>query len=111
MSEGKANNPPHAKLSPFAANDLRETWLYISDDNREYADKTVDEIMAKCEFIALSPKIGKLRSDLVSNLRLFPFKHFNIYYFQTEFGIEIYRILHSSRDTVQIFDDTIDETD
>ena len=32
----------------------------------------------------------------------------NIYYFQTEFGIEIYRILHSSRDNVQIFDDSID---
>jgi toxin ParE1/3/4 len=110
LSEEKINKSPHAKLSPYAAADLKEIWLYISDHSREVADKTIDTILQKCEFIALNPKIGRARHDLIIDLRLFPYKNYNVFYFITETGVEIYRILHSSRDAIQIFDDVIDET-
>ncbi len=58
----------------------------------------------------MNPKIGRQRNDLIVNLRQFPFKNYNIYYFQTKNGVEIYRVLHSSRDNVQVFDNVIDET-
>jgi toxin ParE1/3/4 len=111
LSEDKINKQPHAKLSPQAKFDLKEVWLYISEDSREFADKAIDSILNKCEFLALNPKIGKTRYDLILELRLFPFKNYNIFYFQTDFGVEIYRVLHSSRNFMQIFDDVIDEAE
>jgi toxin ParE1/3/4 len=111
LSEEKINKQPHAKLSPQAKFDLKEIWLYISEDNRELADKAIDRLINKCEFLALNPKIGRTRHDLILELRLFPFKNYNIFYFISDNGIEIYRVLHSSRDVIQIFDDVIDETE
>jgi toxin ParE1/3/4 len=111
LSEEKINKLPQAKLSPLAENDLRETWLYISENSKEFADKTIDSILQKCELIALNPQMGKLKHDLIVDLRSFPYKHFNIYYFQTEFSVEIYRVLHSSRDNIQVFDEVIDEAE
>lgn len=102
------NKLSSARLSPYAAADLKEIWLYISDNSREFADKTIDIILRKCEFIASNPKIGRTRHDLIIDLRLFPYKNYNIFYFITETGVEIYRVLHSSRDNVQVFDDIID---
>lgn len=100
---------PFAQLSPFAQNDLKETWLYISDNSQEFADKTIDQILEKCQFLAKNPKIGKTKDEIIVGLRQFPFRNYNIFYFQTEFGIEIHRVLHSSRDVIQVFDDAIDD--
>ncbi len=58
----------------------------------------------------MNPKIGRQRNDLILNLRQFPFKNHNIYYFPIENGVEIYRVLHSSRDNVQVFEDVIDQS-
>ena len=110
MPKETLNKLPSAKLSPFAENDLKQTWLYISENSLEFADKTIDEILQKCHFLAKNPKIGKIKNELIVGLRLFPYKRYNIFYFQTEFGVEIYRVLHSSRDNVQVFDDVIDPT-
>jgi len=74
------------------------------------AEWLIQAILERCEFLSRNSKIGRERNDLILNLRLFPFKKYNIFYFPTENGIEIYRVLHASRDTIQIFDDVIDET-
>jgi toxin ParE1/3/4 len=109
LNEEKLNKLPFARLSPDAAADLKEIWLYISDNSREFADKTIDTLLQKCEFLAANPKIGRTRHDLIIDLRLFPYKKYNIYYFITTEGVEIYRVLHASRDNIQIFDDVIDQ--
>lgn len=67
--------------------------------------------MDKCVLLSRNPKIGRERNDLMISLRLFPFKNYNIYYFPIEAGVEIYRVIHSSRDNVQIFDQTIDDAE
>lgn len=110
MNEEELDKRLSARLSPYAAADLKEIWLYISDNSREIADKTIDVILQKCKFISSNPKIGRTRHDLIIDLRLFPYKNYNIFYFITDDGIEIYRVLHSSRDVIQIFDDVIDDT-
>ena len=109
MKNETLNKLPSAQLSPFAQNDLRETWLYISDNSREFADRTIEEILQKCQFLAKNPKIGKTKDEVIIGLRSFPFKNYNIFYFQTESGIEIQRVLHSSRNVIQVFDDAIDD--
>ena len=93
MKKETLNKLPSAQLSPFAQNDLKETWLYISDNSREFADKTIDQILQKCQLLAKNPKIGKTKDEIIIGLRSFPFKNYNIFYFQTESGVEIYRVL------------------
>lgn len=103
------NNYPTLQFTAEARNDIEETWLYFGEYGDDLAEKLIRQIIEKCEFLSINPKIGRERNDLVINLRQFPFKNYNIFYFQTEFGVEIYRILHSSRDNIQVFDDAIDD--
>ncbi len=100
---------PRYDLTTQAKADLEETWTYIAEDSEHFADKTIDELISRFKLLAESPKIGTFRHDLVVDLRLFSFKNHNIYYFQTDFGVEIFRILHSSRDNIQVFDTEIDK--
>jgi len=104
------NDDPVLKFSPLALNDIKETWHYFSEQDETAAERLIRAILEKCEFLSRNPKIGRERNDLIVNLRLFPFKKYNIFYFPTENGIEIYRVLHGSRDVIQIFDDVIDKT-
>jgi toxin ParE1/3/4 len=96
-------------LSPMANVDLEETWTYIAEDSEHFADKTIDELISRFKLLAGNPQIGIFRNDIIVDLRLFSFKKHNIYYFITEFGVEIYRVLHSSRDNIQVFDTEIDK--
>jgi toxin ParE1/3/4 len=100
---------PKLKFSTFALIDIKGTWQYISEQNEDNAKKLIREISAKCKLLSINPRIGSERNDLIIGLRLFPHKRYNIYYFITEFGVEIYRVLHSSRDNIQIFDTEIDK--
>lgn len=103
------NNNPTLQFTPFALTDIKGTWQYLSEQGDGIAERQIKEIISKCKLIALNPKIGRERNDLILNLRQFPLKNYNIFYFQKEFGVEIYRVLHSSRDNVQVFDTEIDK--
>lgn len=110
MSLEKINEEPSLKFSTLAQIDIKSTWEYLSEQGEDIAIKLIKEISNKCKILSENPKIGRERNDLIVGLRQFPYKRYNIYYFQTEFGIEIYRVLHSSRDNVQVFEEIIDET-
>ena len=109
MNLGRINNEPKLRFSPRALTDIKSTWEYLSEQSENIAIKLIREISQKCKMLSENPKLGRERNDLIIGLRLFPFKNYNIFYFQTENGVEIYRVLHSSRDVIQIFDDVIDD--
>lgn len=109
LTEKTPNDDPVLKFSPFALKDIKDNWQYLSEQSEEIAKTLIREIGEKCEFLSRHPKAGRERNDLIINLRLFPYKRYNIFYFPFENGVEIYRVLHSSRDNIQIFDDVIDE--
>jgi toxin ParE1/3/4 len=48
--------------------------------------------------------MGRIRSDLLPNLRSFPVGNYVIFYFPADDGIEVIRILHGARDIQQLFD-------
>ncbi len=96
-------------VSHYAETDLEEILLYLAENNRDSAIQFIQEMMKKFDLIANNPKIGTTKDKIIIGLRLFPFKNYNIFYFQTESGIEIHRVLHSSRDNIQVFDDAIDD--
>ena len=52
-----------------------------------------------------NPNLGKSRSDILLNLRSFPLKKYIIFYVPTENSIEIFRVIHSSRNIEGLFDD------
>ena len=110
MDDEIQSSYPTLQFTASARSDIEETWLYFGEFGEVAAEKIIRQIIKKCEALSMNPKTGRERNDLILNLRQFPFKNYNIFYFQTESGIEIYRVLHSSRDTIQIFDDVIDET-
>ncbi len=109
LTKETENNDPNLQFSPFALTDIKGNWEYLVEQGEAAAGRLIKEIIGKCKLLSRNPKIGRERSDLILNLRQFPFKKYNIYYFPIENGVEIYRVLHSSRDNVQVFDDSIDE--
>ncbi len=96
------------QFAALAKSDIEETWHYLGEFGEDVAEKIIHQIIEKCVVLSKSPKLGRERNDLILNMRQFPFKNFNIYYFPFENGVEIYRVLHSSRDNFQVFEETID---
>ena len=96
---------PQTELSVFAKNDLNEIWSYINQDNPEYADNLIVELLRKFKMLAENPKLGKTRNEIFLNLQSFPFKKFVIFYVQIENGIEIFRVVHSSRNIQGLFEE------
>ncbi|MCY7347695.1 MAG: type II toxin-antitoxin system RelE/ParE family toxin [Pyrinomonadaceae bacterium] len=109
MDDEIQSSYPTLQFTASARIDIGETWQYFGEFGEDVAEKLIRQIIEKCEALSTNPKIGRARNDLILNLRQFPFKNYNIFYFQTESGIEIYRVLHSSRNVIQVFDDAIDD--
>jgi toxin ParE1/3/4 len=109
MLSESLRDTPDLSFSPLATTDIKQTWDYLSERGYEVAENFIRSIIEICGTIAQNPLIGRDRSDLIVRLRQFPYKNYNIFYFQIENGVEIFRILHSSRDQVQVFKDAIDD--
>lgn len=96
---------PQTELSAFAKNDLDEIWSYINQDSPKFADNLIIELVRKFRMLAENPKLGKTRNEILLNLRAFPFKNFVIFYVPIENGIEIFRVVHSSRNIEGLFEE------
>lgn len=93
------------RLSAFARADLEEIHSYIAEDDVATADKLTDELFEKFRLLARNSAPGRMRHELIVNLRSFPHRRYTIFYFPNDNGIEIYRVLHSSRDIDSLFDE------
>jgi toxin ParE1/3/4 len=95
-------------FTPLATEDLKEIWLYLAENaGNESANKFLKAVKKKCENVAAFPEMGRVRHEYLVNLRSFPFGKYIIFYLPLSDGIEVLRIVHSSRDIVQIFDEMI----
>jgi len=104
MSDLVAPTPRKIEFSNRALSDLEEIWSHFSESGEEVADRVLKQITKKFSKLLNSPKIGKERNDLLIGLRSFPAGKFIIFYQETDFGIEIVRVVHGSRDIQQIFE-------
>lgn len=96
------------ELSVYARKDLEEIWSYINQDNSENADKLIREFLQKFKLLAGNPKLGKSKNKLFLNLRSFPFKTYVIFYVPNEIGIEIFRVVHTSTNIDELFENFFD---
>lgn len=90
-------------LAPAAIADLDEIWHYIAKNNEAAAEKFIRELVGKFELLANNREIGKRQDDFMVEMRMFPFKKYQIYYFPSNDGVEIYRVLHGRRDIEDLF--------
>jgi len=78
--------------------DLLEIWLYISEDSPVNADRFLDKINNTAQRLVEFNDMGVERPELADNLLSFPLDRYVIYYRKTDDGIELVRVLNSSRD-------------
>ncbi|MCY7374545.1 MAG: type II toxin-antitoxin system RelE/ParE family toxin [Pyrinomonadaceae bacterium] len=95
------------KFSERALTDLEEIWVYFSETSEQTAEKVLKQITSKFPRLLTFAQLGIERNDLLIGLRSFPAGKYIIFYRETDFGIEIVRVLHGSRDIQQIFDEMI----
>ncbi len=92
-------------ISDTARLDLKEIWSYIAEDNIDSAYRIIRELSKKFDLLEANPKLGRRQDDFIVEMRMFPFKKYYIYYFPTKDGVEIYHVLHGSRDVEGEFED------
>lgn len=62
-------------FTPIATEDLQQIWIYISENTgTEAANKFLLEVKKKCETIAEFPESGRVRNEILLNLRKLSFQ-------------------------------------
>jgi toxin ParE1/3/4 len=102
---------PTLIVSPLAEEDLEEIWSFVAERDVEAADRLVDEITGRFDHLLAYPEAGRARHELLVNLRSLPVKRYVIFYQPTDDGVEIFRVLHGSRDVQGEFDSLIDSAE
>jgi toxin ParE1/3/4 len=102
---------PTLTVSPLAEEDLEEIWSFVAERDVEAADRLIDEITSRFDHLLAYPEAGRARHELLVNLRSLPVKRYVIFYQPTDEGVEIFRVLHSSRDIQSEFDSLIDSAE
>jgi toxin ParE1/3/4 len=98
---------PTLIVSPLAEEDLEEIWSFVAERDVEAADRLIDEITGRFDHLLAYPEAGRARHELLVNLRSLPVKRYVIFYQPTDDGVEIFRVLHGSRDVQGEFDSLI----
>ena len=94
---------PTVSIRPLARADILEIWEYIAEESEARADAFIDRLDAQFALMALQPKLGRPRDELVSGLRSFPFNPYMIFYEPVPDGIGVIRVLHGARDIAAQF--------
>ncbi len=76
----------------------------FAQDDPEVADQFLRELIERFILLSKNQLLGIRQPAFDENLRLFPYKKYLVFYFPTEFGVEVSRVLHSARDIESIFD-------
>ena len=90
-------------LSELAEADLTDIWVFIANDNAEAANRLLDQLHEKCQFLANSPKAGRRRDELDPSIRSLAVGSYVIFYRESANGIEVARVLHGRRDIPSLF--------
>jgi toxin ParE1/3/4 len=84
---------------PQAAVDILDIWDFIAEDSLVEADRWVDRLDEKLTLWSTQPLIGRARPELAPDLRSMPFGRYVVFFLPLPDGIDVVRVLHSSRDT------------
>lgn len=85
------------RLTVQAETDVSEIWVYIGRDNIVAADNLIDRFTELFQRLAVIPGMGSQQDRYRSGLRCFPVDNYLIFYSVTDYGIEVFRVLHGAR--------------
>lgn len=102
------NNQRIVLISAGAVEDLKDIWEYVSQHNESSASKLIKEIKNKFILLRDNPLVGREQNEYLVGLRSFVVKSYFIFYLPLDNGIDVLRVLHSSRDIENIFEDFFD---
>jgi len=94
---------PSLIISPEAEQDLLDIWLYIAEDSPVNADRFLDRLDERTQKLSEFTEMGIDRPELAPDLKSFPVDRYVLYYRANANGIELVRVLHSSRDMNWVF--------
>lgn len=92
-----------AIFAPAAAADLEAIVDYIAADNPAAAQALIARLEDLAAALAATPGMGRVRLDLLPNLRSFRLGRYLLFYRATSNGIEVVRVLHGARDFPALF--------
>jgi len=90
-------------ISRKAIEDLSDLWSYIALDNPNAADKFVDQLYESCKNLAVMPQMGRVRNELLPDLRSLTYKGYIIFYRVNDSRFEIIRVLNGCMDIDSMF--------
>ena len=74
---------------------MEAVWLYsLTEWGAEQTDRYIDDLTTAFEFLADSPKAGTACENIRAGYRKYPVIRHVAYYRETDYGIEIMRVLH-----------------
>ncbi len=97
---------PSYRISDEAQEDLVRIWHYTARNwTIAQADRLAHQFHGRFQFLAENPFIGIARPEFSPELRSFIVLNtpFIIFYYPTDFGIEIVHIRHGSQDFINLF--------
>jgi len=83
------------KLSPSAREDMEAVWLYsLQEWGLSQTDRYIDDLTTAFEFLTGNPKAGTSCESIRVGYRKYLVIRHVVYYRETNYGIEIIRVLH-----------------
>jgi toxin ParE1/3/4 len=86
------------RLTPRAAQDLRDIWNIIAIDNEKAADKLLMRIFDRLELAAQHPKMGTARPELSVTARVLVEGRYIVIYEPRADGVLVVAVVHGMRD-------------
>ncbi|TGQ68454.1 MAG: type II toxin-antitoxin system RelE/ParE family toxin [Mesorhizobium sp.] len=86
------------RLTPRAAQDLRDSWRTIAIDNEKAADKLLMRIFDKLDLAAQHPRMGTARAELSATVRVLIEGRYVVICEPQLDGVLVVAIVHGMRD-------------
>jgi toxin ParE1/3/4 len=92
----------YAVNSELAEADLADIWVEIAVDDIGTADQFIQELRLLAQKLAEQPFMGRERSELGQDVRVFPHEKYLLIYRPAPHGVGIARVVHGARDLASI---------
>jgi toxin ParE1/3/4 len=91
-------------FAPKARSDLDSIWLYVAAETPLAADRLIDRIHARCQNLAVHPRLGPARPEIAADARTLVEGDYLILYRVRAEDVDIVRVVHGAREIAGLFD-------
>jgi toxin ParE1/3/4 len=86
---------PEYRLAPKAREDMQAVWLYsLKQWGTQQTGRYIDDLTEAFGLLAESPKAGTACENIRAGYRKYPVIRHVVYYRETDYGVEVMRVLH-----------------